>query len=456
MARDGLSDASLLELLAEVGPPPRPDSTRADLERALERLPLDALRQRAVQLGIALDAVQGHRGHRRTWIDAIVGRARMEVDGEHEGNPCVGHALVAGEYRPVFETGSGARYHVVPRSGRKEFRLPTGGVVELPARPTALAAAGAGAGAGEDVSMHEGLPVLQLRGTAAPPPRRADATLGSIESPLAAARLGVGEDRGSHAERATVVALRCAGAGGRDLPSPASDAPRDEPRFGAIAPSLRRIEHVPRQNSNCGARPSEADADLAHARLLSRLSAWGLRERVVEGDGNCQFRALADQLWGSQAQHALVRRLACAQLAAAPERYSCFVAETTAAECAGSGGGGSGGEVAAKRAFAAYVARMRAPGAWGDHLTLQAVADRLGVEIALVTSFEGRANGDETDAVVLVTPWPGPGAAGPQAAGGGGGSGGEAKAQHLGDGGRTLWLSFFAEVHYQSLEPATP
>ena len=282
MARDGLSDASLLELLAEVGPPPRPDSTRADLERALERLPLDALRQRAVQLGIALDAVQGHRGHRRTWIDAIVGRARMEVDGEHEGNPCVGHALVAGEYRPVFETGSGARYHVVPRSGRKEFRLPTGGVVELPARPTALAAAGAGAGAGEDVSMHEGLPVLQLRGTAAPPPRRADATLGSIESPLAAARLGVGEDRGSHAERATVVALRCAGAGGRDLPSPASDAPRDEPRFGAIAPSLRRIEHVPRQNSNCGARPSEADADLAHARLLSRLSAWGLRERVVE------------------------------------------------------------------------------------------------------------------------------------------------------------------------------
>lgn len=40
---------------------------------------------------------------------------------------------------------------------------------------------------------------------------------------------------------------------------------------------------------------------------MERLPAYGLCERQVQGDGNCQFRALSDQLFGSQDYHRLVR-----------------------------------------------------------------------------------------------------------------------------------------------------
>lgn len=106
------------------------------------------------------------------------------------------------------------------------------------------------------------------------------------------------------------------------------------------------------------------------------------RRLPAQGDGNCQFRAIADQLWGSQAQHGLVRRLACAQLEAHPDAYKGFVTSGPS--------------------YSDYLRRLRRNGEWGDHVTLQAVADKLGVEIALVTSFEETARGG--DAVVLVTP----------------------------------------------------
>mmetsp|Transcript_18436 Transcript_18436/g.47130 ORF Transcript_18436/g.47130 Transcript_18436/m.47130 type:complete len:153 (-) Transcript_18436:205-663(-) len=44
---------------------------------------------------------------------------------------------------------------------------------------------------------------------------------------------------------------------------------------------------------------------------------------------------------------------------------------------------------------------METQGAWGDNVPLQALADRLGVEVALVTSFEECEDGG---AVVLVSP----------------------------------------------------
>eukprot|EP00435_Cladocopium_sp_Y103_P026764 s48_g6.t1 len=45
---------------------------------------------------------------------------------------------------------------------------------------------------------------------------------------------------------------------------------------------------------------AEAEAAERHRQMMQRLQRRGLRERPVEGDGNCQFRALADQLYASQ------------------------------------------------------------------------------------------------------------------------------------------------------------
>ena len=45
-----------------------------------------------------------------------------------------------------------------------------------------------------------------------------------------------------------------------------------------------------------------------------RLDALGLSSLEMEGDGNCQFRALADQLFGHQKHHAIVRQAAVEQM----------------------------------------------------------------------------------------------------------------------------------------------
>ncbi|CAJ1387112.1 unnamed protein product [Effrenium voratum] len=58
----------------------------------------------------------------------------------------------------------------------------------------------------------------------------------------------------------------------------------------------------------------EAEAARRHARLERLLAAHGLAERPVAGDGNCQFRALADQLYGSEEHHDAIR----AQAASSP------------------------------------------------------------------------------------------------------------------------------------------
>lgn len=192
----------------------------------------------------------------------------------------------------------------------------------------------------------------------------------------------------------------------------------------AATHELPRLDFLPRENQLVR-QQSQADTDLAHARLLSRLSAWGLRERPVKGDGNCQFRAVADQLWGDEAQHALVRQMAVEQLAEEPEEYRDFILGSS---------------------FEEYLEMMAADCSWGDHVTLQALADRLRVEIALVTSFEEAAEGD---AVILVSPRA---LAGTSRQRVDGEEAGPASSLPLL---RTLWLSFFAEIHYQSIEPAT-
>lgn len=314
-----MSAGELLELLAELGAPARPEAPRAELERALANISLDALKRRAAALGIAPSAVRGHKGHRRSWLDAILGRAPMEVDGEHDGNPCVGHAAVSGEQRRVYESGSGARYYCTP-SGRKEYRVP-GVVTPLP------------------------VAVLRLRGSA----RAELALLDTAQPDPPIARLT------SELSRAAIRPPAVASArGARDLPSPPSSPPAGSPSAspGArhllsarqpsrlaneLAPWLPRVDLRPRENAPPRRRPSAPDADLAHARLLSRLSAWGLRERAVE-----VRRASARQPAGPRAYKLTHRRArpsarrAMATASSARSPTSSGARRRSTASCAGS------------------------------------------------------------------------------------------------------------------------
>ncbi|RCV05318.1 hypothetical protein SEVIR_1G072700v4 [Setaria viridis] len=157
---------------------------------------------------------------------------------------------------------------------------------------------------------------------------------------------------------------------------------------------LDSIPHTPRVN---GKIPDFNNATIDHESLLERLGTYGLAEYQIEGDGNCQFRALADQIFRNPDYHKHVRKAVVKQLKEFKKHYEGYV----------------------PMEYKVYLKKMKRSGEWGDHVTLQAAADRFAAKICLLTSFR------DTCLVEIV-----PRDATPT---------------------RELWLSFWCEVHYNSL-----
>ncbi|XP_030927365.1 OVARIAN TUMOR DOMAIN-containing deubiquitinating enzyme 12-like isoform X1 [Quercus lobata] len=156
------------------------------------------------------------------------------------------------------------------------------------------------------------------------------------------------------------------------------------------------IPHVPRIN---GEIPSSDEATSDHQRLLGRLQTYDFVERTIQGDGNCQFRALSDQLYQTPDNHKFVRQQVVSQLRSNPEVYEGYV----------------------PMQYEDYLERMSESGEWGDHVTLQAAADSFGVKIFVVTSFK------DTCCIEILPNFQKPK--------------------------RVIFLSFWAEVHYNSINP---
>ncbi|XP_038904129.1 OVARIAN TUMOR DOMAIN-containing deubiquitinating enzyme 10-like isoform X2 [Benincasa hispida] len=150
-------------------------------------------------------------------------------------------------------------------------------------------------------------------------------------------------------------------------------------RFNQMIP----VPHVPRIN---GEIPSVDEAASDHERLLNRLQVYDFVERKVQGDGNCQFRALSDQLYGTPDNHELVRQKVVNQLMSHPEIYEGYV----------------------PMAYDDYLEKMSRNGEWGDHVTLQAAVDSYCVQIFLITSFKDTCcieilpNSEKTKGVVCL------------------------------------------------------
>ncbi|XP_015577568.1 OVARIAN TUMOR DOMAIN-containing deubiquitinating enzyme 11 [Ricinus communis] len=165
-------------------------------------------------------------------------------------------------------------------------------------------------------------------------------------------------------------------------------------RLGKRLSHLDSIPHTPRVN---GEIPDVNDATLDHQRLSERLATYGLAELQIEGDGNCQFRSLADQLLRSPDYHKHVRKQVVKQLKHFRKLYEGYV----------------------PMKYKSYLKKMKKSGEWGDHVTLQAAADRFGAKICLVTSFR------DTCYIEIIPKDKNPT--------------------------REIWLSFWSEVHYNSL-----
>nr|VDC94165.1 unnamed protein product [Brassica oleracea] len=169
---------------------------------------------------------------------------------------------------------------------------------------------------------------------------------------------------------------------------------REQGKLGRRLSHLGSIPHTPRVNRQI---PDVNDATLDHELLSGRLATYGLAELQMEGDGNCQFRALADQLFRNADYHKHVRKHVVKQLKRQRKLYEEYV----------------------PMKYRHYRRKMKKPGEWGDHVTLQAAADRFEAKICLVTSFREQS-------YIEILP-------------------------HNKNPLRVAWLSYWSEVHYNSL-----
>lgn len=158
-----------------------------------------------------------------------------------------------------------------------------------------------------------------------------------------------------------------------------------------------------------------AEARVSGRRLVEdRLKAHAMKIRDVRGDGACQFRAVAHQLFDDERHHPLVRQRAIAWLTSnPPDVHDCEVYVSK-----------SGGVVPTPvgEDLQAYLAALKSDAAWGDACTLQACADAFKVRIYLVTSYK-------TDFELVLEP--------------------ENHEPAL----RDIWLGFYAEMHYIAVSP---
>ncbi|KAL8140614.1 hypothetical protein V2J09_006635, partial [Rumex salicifolius] len=156
------------------------------------------------------------------------------------------------------------------------------------------------------------------------------------------------------------------------------------------------VPHVPRINREI---PSVDEATSDHQRLLDRLQVYDLVERKVQGDGNCQFRSLSDQFYRTTAHHKFVRQQVVDQLTSNRDHYEGYVPMD----------------------YDEYLEKMSKGGEWGDHVSLQAAADSYGVKIFIITSFKDTC-------YIEILP-------------------------KVEKSKRVIFLSFWAEVHYNSIYP---
>jgi len=99
----------------------------------------------------------------------------------------------------------------------------------------------------------------------------------------------------------------------------------------------------------------------AERKFADELLQDGFRIEYIDGDGNCLFRSLSDQLYGDDKKHIEVRDAIMNYIAANDEHFSLFIEDD--------------------ESFDDYVNRLRCPGEWGGHQELYAASQVLCVDI---------------------------------------------------------------------------
>lgn len=109
---------------------------------------------------------------------------------------------------------------------------------------------------------------------------------------------------------------------------------------------------------------------MAGKRILAiRTDGLKVQQHAMIGDGNCLFRSVSYQLYGTQDRHPEVRQQCVEQLAAERAQYSLYY-DT-------------------EEEFDKYVENMTQPCTWGDEIALKAMCDKLKFVAYVLTSTMG-------------------------------------------------------------------
>ncbi|PHJ20074.1 otu family cysteine protease [Cystoisospora suis] len=106
--------------------------------------------------------------------------------------------------------------------------------------------------------------------------------------------------------------------------------------------------------------------------FLKNLSSSGLKLKYILPDGNCLFRAFADQYSGEQDRHLEYRLAAVKHMEENSELYRCFIPED-------------------EETFDVYIHRMKRLGTWGGQVELQALSEVYQVNL-LIHIYNGEEN----------------------------------------------------------------
>jgi OTU-like cysteine protease len=118
------------------------------------------------------------------------------------------------------------------------------------------------------------------------------------------------------------------------------------------------------------ASTSSGDKDeIVLAQFCNVLKKQGLELVDQEGDGNCLFRAVSLQVYGSAENHGEVRERCMDYMARNEEHYSDFIASTGIDEVILPSDNGT------VSAFQGYIARKRINGVHGNHIEIQAISE---------------------------------------------------------------------------------
>eukprot|EP00736_Rhodelphis_marinus_P004600 Rmarinus@m.18972 len=158
----------------------------------------------------------------------------------------------------------------------------------------------------------------------------------------------------------------------------------------------KKVSHNERSKSSSRKNRKKCNEDVSL--FNEKLSELGYYIHEVEGDGNCLFHALADQLGESGDAHRWLRKKACELMISHRIDFEPFVEDD--------------------ESFDDYVARMEEDGTWGSQMELQACSIFLNADIIVYQL-------DSCDFVVSNSKKPS----------------------------RTLRVAFFDECHYNSVRP---